>query len=291
MKINFVYSEVTDLVFHFLAHMKVHNASDLYSEDYIRSMQLEKNGDSDIVQETSLLESYYNDNFERLGVINFLPFDCVDLQSFIDLLLHYQRFSDEDREAFLYPFVRSLEQENKFYSDYWKRTFDNSQEKRLLAENYFKDAIQKYSCLFDFFKKNSAVVSFSYSLTCNGRGIGKENSFFAIVPFPKSSTEYQYHFFQLLHEYTHQFTDSLVGSAIHMSDGTHDLSENVVIVFDYYLMRALDNGDAEAYFAWLAKCSGNEGITISEPEFLAIFKIPDALNEVILSLVDDIINT
>lgn len=287
MKVDFVYSQVSDLLFHFLAHMKVQNASDLYSENYINFMQSEKNGESSILQEASLLTSYYNDHFERLGVINFLPFYCSDLQAFRDLLLHHHAFCDEDRELFLYPLLRFLERENLFYSDYWERKFYHEQDKRLLAENYMKDTIQKYRCLFQYFKREPAVVCFSFSLTRNGRGLGNETSFSAIVPFPKDSTDYFNCFFQLLHEYTHQFTDALIGSSIQMSDGSHDLSEKLVILFDYYLIKALNKADIEAYLAWLAKIGENEAV--SELEFLSFFKIPEALNNTLLSLVEEII--
>lgn len=288
MKVDFVYSEVSDLLFHFFAHMKVQNASDLYSEDYINAMQLERNGDASILQDAASLTSYYNDNFERLGVINFLPFYCSDLQSFQELLLHYEAFCDEDKELFLSPLLCSLERENKFYSDYWKRIFQNNQEERLLVENYIQTELQKYSCLFQYFKKESAVVCFSFSLTSNGRGIGSEKSFAAIVPFPKDSTEYLNCFFQLLHEYTHQITDAMIGSNISMDDGSHDLSENLVVLFDYLLIKALSKSDVEAYFAWLVQNNEMESAAISEPEFLSIFKIPESLNAVLLSLVEDV---
>ena len=37
-----------------------------------------------------------------------------------------------------------------------------------------------------------------------------------------------------MHEYTHQFTDKLIGESIRMDDGTHDSSEKAVILFDYF---------------------------------------------------------
>lgn len=75
-----------------------------------------------------------------------------------------------------------------------------------------------------------------------------------------------------------------------MSDGTHDLSENLVVLFDYYLIKDLNKADIRAYFDWLAQNSGNQDVSISELEFLSVFKIPDTLNDDLLSLVDTIIN-
>lgn len=289
MKVDFVYSEISDLVFHFLAHMKVYNASDLYSEKYIESIRRAKNGSSDIMQEAASLSSYYNNNFERLGVINFLPFYCAGFGEFKDLLLGYNAFCGEDKERFIYPLLDCLERENIFYSDYWKGMIHTAQEKRVSSEEYIKESLQKYSCLFRYFEKNSAVVCFSFSLTRNGRGLGNENAFAAIVPYPQNDAEYQNCFFTLLHEYTHSFTDALIGSDINMKDGSHDLSEKVVILFDYYLIKALNNVETQAYIAWLEKNSDDKGETISESQFLSIYKISDSLNNTLLALVQDII--
>ncbi len=42
--IEFKYSVVQDLMYHILAHMKVENASNLYSETYIDNVNKIKNG-------------------------------------------------------------------------------------------------------------------------------------------------------------------------------------------------------------------------------------------------------
>lgn len=288
MEVKFVYSEIYDLIFHFLAHMRVENASDLYSESYIYLMQQVKNMNSNIVQDASELSSYYNSNFERLGMINFLPFYCSDFQSLKDLLLHYSQFRNEDKELFLYPFLRSLESENAFYSNYWKQIFYDSHDKQLLIEAYIKEELKKYNCLFEYFNKSTAVVCFSFSLTRNGRGIGNDKEFMAIVPFPWYNADYQGCIFTLLHEYTHQFTDSLIGSSISMMDGSHDLSENVVVLFDYYLLKALNETDIQAYCSWFIHAEF-ENVTALESKFLSIYKVPDSLNDTLKSLVNDII--
>lgn len=290
MKVDFVYSQVSDLLFHFLAYIKVHNASNLYSQNYIDLMDLERKGSLKSAQNVLQLEKYYNDNFERLGIINFLPFYCSDLQSFKKMLLNNNAFSNEDKELFLFPLLCALEEENKFYFNYWERIFNDNINKRLLIENYIKEELEKYSSLFRYFKKNDAIVSFSFSLTRNGRGIWNEKALTAIVPFPKLSTDYLNCFFQLLHEYTHRFTDSLIDSSINMSDGTHDLSESLVIIFDYYLIKALNKGDIGAYLDWLNRIIENQDTSVSELEILSVFNIPDALNDALLSMVDAIIN-
>ena len=42
MQVEFQYNYVFDLVYHMLAHMKVDNPSDLYAEEYIERIRLEK---------------------------------------------------------------------------------------------------------------------------------------------------------------------------------------------------------------------------------------------------------
>ena len=42
MQVEFQYAYVWDLVYHMLAHMKVDNPSDLYVEEYIERIRLEK---------------------------------------------------------------------------------------------------------------------------------------------------------------------------------------------------------------------------------------------------------
>ena len=42
MQVEFQYAYVWDLVYHMLAHMKVDNPSDLYAEEYIERIRLEK---------------------------------------------------------------------------------------------------------------------------------------------------------------------------------------------------------------------------------------------------------
>ena len=293
MEVKFAYSEICDLVFHFLAHMRVENASDLFSQNYIDRIQsVKSNSKFDVVQEAALLAPYYNENFERVGMINFLPYSCTDFPSFKDLLLRCDTFSQEDKEQLIIPLMHCLELEDKFYSNYWERLFHATYNKRLIAEEYVTNALQKYCCLFEYFKKDSAVVYYSFSLTRNGRGIGNENSTIltATIPYPTTEIEYKKAFFTLLHEFTHQFTDPLLATDINMKDGSHDLSEKVVILFDYYLIEALDKSDIASYFIWLAQNSGNENITIDNTQFLSIFKIPDSLNSVLISMINNIIS-
>lgn len=91
---------------------------------------------------------------------------------------------------------------------------------------------------------------------------------------------------QILHEYTHQFTDKLLGENIRMDDGTHDISEDVVILFDYYLIKNLYEEDTDSYLKWLASLANADNC--DEKFFLSGFKINDDINKKLLELVEKI---
>ena len=116
MRISFKHSLISDLVFHVLAHMHVNNASDLYSEKYIESFN--SSIESSLSNKVLKIEDYYNDNFERLCLINFLPIYCNNLESLRGTLLSYDRFSDEDIQKFIKPFIAILEDEIQGYTDF-----------------------------------------------------------------------------------------------------------------------------------------------------------------------------
>ena len=87
MKCEFKYCKHIDLVYHILNHMHVQNSSDLYSQKYVDSIQMnKKDGDINILEELRLLEVYYNDNFERLTIVNFLPFYSNTLEELKGML-------------------------------------------------------------------------------------------------------------------------------------------------------------------------------------------------------------
>ena len=54
--------------------------------------------------------------------------------------------------------------------------------------------------------------------------------------------------FILLHEYTHKITDKLLNAEINMHDGSHDLTENMIILFAYYFIKALYGNDGDLCF-------------------------------------------
>lgn len=287
MIIKYNYSVVQDLMYHILAHMKVENASNLYSEAYINNVNRVKNGRYDSIAEVvSHLSNYYNENFERLGVINFLPFICSSVQDLISATENHYGFTETDRKEFVSPLNQLLKHEFEFYEHYWNRLYDTTSICRKALESWLKSEMSKYGALFSYFNK-IAVIGISYSMTNNGRGYGDISSFNAVVPFVFDESEYKNTFYQILHEYTHQFTDKLLGENIRMDDGTHDISEKAVILFDYYLIKKLHEEDIASYLRWIGSLVNVENC--DESLFLSVFKINEDIIGPLLELVENII--
>ena len=287
MGIEYKYSAAQDFVYHILAHMKVENASNLYSDAYIDHINEVKNGRyNSLTEALSNLSDYYNENFERLGMINFLPFICSSVQDVMGAVEGYDGFTETDRKEFITPLNQLLRSEFEFYEGYWSKQYDDTDDRRKALESWMTNEMSKYEAFFAYFKK-SAMVGLSYSLTRNGRGLEDASSFNAIVPFPFDESDYKNTFYQVLHEYTHQFTDKLVGENIRMDDGTHAISENAVILFDYYLIEKMNKEDADSYLKWVGTLANIENC--DESLLRAAFKLDDEINEKLLELVEKII--
>jgi hypothetical protein len=286
MIIEFKYQKHIDLIFHVLAHFKVNNASDLFSQTYIDKMQLERKSKPLIIP-TKIID-YYNQNFERLAIINFLPFLSNDYNELKKSLLNYKEFNSNDMEFFINPFIELLDDEALFYFDYWEKECQLKEQK--IAEKAIKDKLDSYKFIFDYYKK-SVIVYFSISITRNGRGFGGSNNFSALIPFPKSQDEINNSFYTLLHEYTHQITDIMLKTNINMQDGSHSISENMVILFDYYIIKSVCEADLEIYFNWISKASGNLGMKMSEAEFLSLFMVSDEIANDLKELVNKLIHS
>lgn len=291
MNTEFIYQKHIDLVFHILAHIKVNNPSDLFSEPYIKKMRLEIQDDNIFLPQSAV--EYYNQNFDRLGMINFLPFFTQNLDELIQLLRTYNRFSENDKSSFISCFVDILTRHSAKYFEFWDKKFDQEKANRLLVEENLRNKINQYSFLFDYYKK-SAKAWLSFSITQNGRGIGGiSGCFSAAAPYPLHSGNLYNTFFTLLHEYTHQFTDAMtqaiINADINMDDGSHDLSENVVILTDYYLIKNICNSDVAPYMLWLVP--KDDGTHMDEDLFLNLFKVPEHIRQRVDNIVEQLLGS
>jgi len=283
LETNFIYSKHIDLVFHVLAYLKVNNASDLYDAEYINKISLEKRDlEYNIIPKIISLQEYYNANFRRLTMINFLPFYCNDFDELKNTLLNFNQFSQDDIKYFINPFIEIMENESVFYFEYWEKLHKNNTVFRESIERYIKTKLKKFNSIFTYFNKSSNVFM-SYSITRNGRGFSINNYFSAAIPFPETENDFQNIFFILLHEYTHQFTDNLLNN-INFDDGSHNVSEIVVILADYYLIKGTEESLIPNY---IKKFSGN--MAGNEEDFLSYFKVEKTLEMNIVNLINSII--
>ncbi len=74
-----------------------------------------------------------------------------------------------------------------------------------------------------------------------------------------------------------------------MIDGSHNISENIVILADYYFIKSIDCFTVEKYFRWLATKSGNQNYELNELKFLEMFTIEDSLNFNLQNLINTIL--
>ena len=289
MQMEFTYSYVFDLVYHVLAHMQVNNPSNLYSEEYIAMIREAKGGQfEDITESMGQLAEYYNTHFERLSMVNFLPFGCQNMDALTYMVEQQPYFTAEDKVYFLTPFLELLQRESLFYQAYWKGMYDRSEQAREHLAAYLTKEWEKYKVLGSYFHKNRAIAGISYSMTCFGRGLYAGDIFVAVVPFKEEEREYKRTFLQMLHEYTHTFTDPMLQQNINMEDGSHTLSEYVVMIFDYYLIKALCPEDLEDYLCYMSRCITGEEEPISEELLFSELELPAQWHEKLQQLVKDI---
>ncbi len=292
-EIVFIYSKCVDLVYHVLAYMQVCNASNLYSEKYIREFEKYRRASEfsfDLKRAMTKIQQYYNQNFERLGIVNFLPLaqPDEDFEALKKRLLNYSGFTREDKDFFVGPFVTALEKESFIYFPYWESVYRNAHDRRKMCEAQLESLLRSYDRVFSHYQKKRAVAFLSFSITRNGRGSYWQDGFFAAVPLPKNEREAVPAFFQLFHEYTHQFTDILLNRTICMDDGTHDLSENLVILIDYFIIKKICEEMAKEYLPWISAICGDSGTSFDEAAFLNLFRIPPDLKEMMLKEIKDI---
>lgn len=145
MKVEFLYPKYYDLVFHVLAYFKVNNASNLYDENYIKKIEDEKNISNDIFTAVSSLENYYNENFERLMLINFLPYYCNDFNEMKTSFLTCNRFTQEDIHYFIKPFLELLDNESLFFFGYWEKLDNHYEFFKKSTESNIERLLNKYS--------------------------------------------------------------------------------------------------------------------------------------------------
>lgn len=250
--IEYTFNMHADLLYYLLVHMKVENASDTFDEDYITKMKQLLNASPCI---SDKMIQYYNANFERLAMINFFPLMAGDIAELTGMIRMLYGMSDEDKAEFINPFCALIEEWEKPYSCYWKMYNDSIKDEKSKIINLLNCMVMDFSLFFDdiFGRLNVKLnVVFSHSLRKNGRATKYGDKYIVMLTFPDETHTTEEIFFQLIHECTHAITDPLI-QGIRMDDGTHDIAEYQVILFDLWLMEKLNHIYAEKYTQWISK--------------------------------------
>jgi hypothetical protein len=323
---NFIFkTEVhVDLLFHALAHMDLGNdASNLYSEDYIKNISMEKQKlgiKTDLKnQMDSIKEIFISDN--SLRMINFIPFYIGDYEEFIRGLRWLATDSKEKNQNetlnsfktrvmtsqkqrdFISEFSRILDNEYQtFYRDCWKK-----EQGRLAAiKGQFEEFVttngEKIFSPIMKKEKKDAVVYLCLSMTRNGRGFGSRNRFGAAIKFPEKGEEFLPRLIMAIHEMTHQFSDALVMKAENIdysqsstmagSEGyrVHMASEYGVIYAEYLLFQKFLPEYLRDYVLYFSDDSDKKVKDKTTEELVKIFKTHIKLSDKSIGSITDYIN-
>jgi hypothetical protein len=305
---NFIFkTEVhVDLLFHVLAHMDLGNdAANLYSEDYIKNISIEKQKlglKADLKDKMdSIKDVFISDN--GLRMIDFLPFYLGDYDELIKGLRWLATETEEKNpnEAlnsfrkdfstspewrdFIGKFSEILENEYQtFYLDYWKKEQERLAVSKEQFEGFVKTNGEKvFSPVMKKEKKN-AVVFLCLSMTRYGRGFSFGERFGAAVKFPEKREEFLPGFIMAIHEMTHQFSDAIVMKAEEMdrsqsstaegSEGyrVHMASEYGVIYAQCLLFQRFLSEYLRDYLLYFSDDSDREAKDKPTEELVKIFK-------------------
>lgn len=229
---------IEDLVLHCLAHMKVENDSDLYNEAYIKTIAKKKDAlqlENTLEEKMQQLKAVYEEGFERLGLVNFIPFYVHTAKELEAALLQQPFFTAEDKEQFLTPFLAILQEEEAFYQGYWTEQMEQAEkvQQRILSKaGEFFTHIPSLTDKITF----PVTISLQLSMTRAGRAMDMEDSKIVAVRYPLHESEDINSLLQVMHELTHTFTDELLHNEIKMGDGTHMYAEYLVFIADYILL-------------------------------------------------------
>lgn len=250
---DIVRSKYTDLIFHIFAHMKINNASDIYDEAYVENTEKES-GIRTVIPEG--ITEYYCMHFERLAVINFMPYFMVrDTEELLYMLRHTGMTTEEDNNQFIDPFCRIIKELSADYFNYRERRTKAQTKSFEALQTYINEQSIVMGHFFDnlFESENMKLkVIISDSLRRNGRATIAGDTCVVILPMTSERYSMQEVFMQLIHECTHMMTDPLIDS-IHMDDGSHELAEYQVLLFDLWLFQRDSKALCSEYIKWISQ--------------------------------------
>ena len=248
-QLAFQYNRFADLFYYLLAHMPINCAADVSDPAYTAEMAGELGIFPGIPPR---LTEYYEEHFDRLMIISFLPLAVKNPQQLREALASTGRLTDKDMEVFAEPLIGICERVSERFYEWWTAHHEAVAPQTEKVYERFRALAEPFSGFFDSLELKPSVL-FSYSLRKNGRAFFQPEGMTVYLTFPEKPEDVTGCFLQYLHECTHSVTDPLMNRSILMADGSHDIAEYQVLVFDEYLLDALYPEMTETYREWIGQ--------------------------------------
>ena len=250
--LEFRYNRFADLFYYLLAHLHIENAADMYDPAFILLMSSRLGYSPDIPRD---LPIYYDENFDRLSVVNFIPLSVENREACRKEIASCGFLTEDDLQLFVDPLLRLCDEAFEKFNAWWDqkrletaKTEEYAQRRMLMFKHRFK-------LFFNHPELKNMRIIFSYTLTRNGRAYVDSRTEVVYLRLPEKDRDFLPCLFQFLHECTHRITDPLLKKNILMSDGTHDIAEYQVLCFDEYMIDALCPDLSKAYRAWAGEAT------------------------------------
>ena len=246
---EFRYNRFADLFYYLLAHMPIDYAADVSDPGYTAEMAGCLGVYPGIPQR---LINYYQDNFDRLAVINFMSLAAENPGQFREMLAGCGMLTDKDMTYFVDPLIEICDRVSGTFYQWWKDHHTETAQQAEKVYNRFRVLTDRFSSFFADLGMDTQVL-FSYSLRKNGRAFNQQNTLVVYLTYPEKPEDITHCFLQFLHECTHSVTDPMMDGEIRMDDGSHDIAEYQVLCFDEYLIDALCPELSGTYRDWIGE--------------------------------------
>ena len=246
---EFRYNRFADLYYYLLAHMPIDCAADVSDPEYTAEMAGKLGIFPGIPPK---LTDYYEENFDRLAITGFIPLAVKNTQQFREALVSCGQLTDRDMEAFVDPMIEICDRVSDRFYEWWTAHHEEVAPQTDKVYDRFRTLTDRVGAFFSNLELKPSVL-FSYSLRKNGRAFFQPGEIIVYLTFPEKPEEITGCFLQYLHECTHSVTDPMMNRNILMADGSHDIAEYQVLVFDEYLLDALYPEMTETYREWIGQ--------------------------------------
>ena len=248
-QLNFGYNRFADLFYYLLAHMPLDCAADVYDPEFTAQMARDLGIHPLIPQR---LTEYYQEHFDRVGIVSFLPLITDNTKHCREAMAACGQLTKKDMTYFAEPMMEICDRVCEPFYGWWEETHRAAAERKQKVYDRFNALAEKFRPFLDSAGVEQKLL-FSYTIRKNGRAFQQPDRVTVYVKFPEKDEEITGCFLQFLHECTHRVTDPLMNRQILMADGSHDLSEYQVLVYDEYLIRTLCPELEDAYREWIGE--------------------------------------